>query len=151
LPAVAAVPAFPVMLIPAVPALILAGDRLVKFAPLPENELAVMAPVNVLLEAPSSGTLDELTASVGDCPPVEVIPAPAVIPRMPELASVTPPPKVALPPPLKPVPAVTESDGLASMALVTPPVAILNVPLPVIGPPVKPAPLTTLVTVFGKV
>src|SRR5271169_1578137 len=33
------------------------------------------------------------------------------------------------------------------MALVTPPVAMLNVPLPVIGPPVSPAPLATLVTV----
>jgi hypothetical protein len=33
------------------------------------------------------------------------------------------------------------------MALVTPPVATLSVPLVVMGPPVKPAPLPTLVTV----
>src|SRR5271166_5910987 len=33
------------------------------------------------------------------------------------------------------------------MAFVTPPVAMLSVPAPVIGPPVSPAPLPTLVTV----
>ena len=33
------------------------------------------------------------------------------------------------------------------MELVTPPVGMLSVPVPVIGPPVKPAPLPTLVTV----
>src|ERR1039458_6031090 len=33
------------------------------------------------------------------------------------------------------------------MAFVTPPVAMLSVPVPVIGPPVRPAPLATLVTV----
>src|SRR5260370_18511671 len=35
----------------------------------------------------------------------------------------------------------------ASIALVTPPLAMLNVPVPVIGPPVNPEPLPTLVTV----
>ena len=43
--------------------------------------------------------------------------------------------------------AVTVKDECASMALVTPPDGMLSVPLPVIGPPVSPAPLPTLVTV----
>ena len=57
------------------------------------------------------------------------------------------PPKETDPPPVKGLLAVTVRDGCASMPLVTPPVAMLSVPLWVIGPPVSPAPLPTLVTV----
>src|SRR5208283_2756539 len=57
------------------------------------------------------------------------------------------PPSDTKPPPVSPEPGLTVSDGLRSMALVTPPVAMLNVPLLVIGPPVNPGPLPTLVTV----
>ena len=42
---------------------------------------------------------------------------------------------------------LTVVAGFASMALVTPPLAILNEPVVVIGPPVSPEPLPTLVTV----
>src|SRR5277367_194176 len=38
-------------------------------------------------------------------------------------------------------------EGLASIPFVTPAVGILMVPLDVIGPPVRPAPVLTLVTV----
>lgn len=57
------------------------------------------------------------------------------------------------PPPVRSVPGATVSEGFASIALLTPPVATLSVPLPVIGPPVKPVPLVTLVTVLvpGKI
>ena len=57
------------------------------------------------------------------------------------------PPNATKPPPVRSVPAVTVNDGFASMALVTPAVAMLKVPLVVTGPPVSPAPLPTLVTV----
>ena len=57
------------------------------------------------------------------------------------------PPSETAPPPLSGLLAVTVSDEYCSMALVTPPVATLSVPLLVIGPPVNPAPLPTLVTV----
>src|SRR5271170_7502045 len=63
------------------------------------------------------------------------------------LIGVVLPPNATKPPPVRPVPTGTVSDGLASMALLTPPVGMLSVPLPVIGPPVSPAPLATLVTV----
>jgi len=147
LPAVVALAALPEMLMPAVPALRFAGVKLVSPAPFPVNALAVMLPLKTLLLAASIGTTDVLMAKVGVCPPVEVSPVPAPTPNVPVLLSVTLPPNAALPPPLRPVPAVTLSDGLASMALVTPPLAMLKVPLLVIGPPVKPAPLPTLVTV----
>src|SRR5580698_6621946 len=51
------------------------------------------------------------------------------------------------PGPFKPLPVVSVIVGCASIALVTPAFAMLNVPLPVIGPPVNPDPLATLVTV----
>jgi hypothetical protein len=57
------------------------------------------------------------------------------------------PPKATVPPPDNPEPALIVIDGVASMALVTPPVAMLTVPVFVIGPPVNPAPVATLVTV----
>src|SRR5580658_326480 len=57
------------------------------------------------------------------------------------------PPSATDPPPVSPLPALTVTDELCSMGLVTPALAILNVPLVVIGPPVRPAPLPTLVTV----
>ena len=44
-------------------------------------------------------------------------------------------------------PRVTVSDEFASMVLSTPPLAIEIVPAPVIGPPLRPAPVPTLVTV----
>jgi hypothetical protein len=91
---------------------------------------------------------------------------PMVIPALPEVTVLTPvtapvdplrlstpvlfkvmlPPRATLPPPESPVPAVTVKDGLASMALVTPAVAMLIVPVFVIGPPVKPAPVLMRVT-----
>jgi hypothetical protein len=51
--AVVAEAAVPVMFIGAVPALMLAGFRLVKPAPLPLRVLAAIAPVNVLVVAPN--------------------------------------------------------------------------------------------------
>ena len=103
--------------------LAVAAVTLVNPAPLPVKLLAVILPVKVLLLAPKSGTFVLSTFSV------------------------TALPSVAVPPPVRPEPAVTVTDGLASMAFVTPPVAMLSVPLPVMGPPVSPAPLPTLVTV----
>ena len=57
------------------------------------------------------------------------------------------PPSGTRPPPVRPVPVLIVVDELASMGLLTPLVAMLNVPLVVIGPPVSPGPLPTLVTV----
>ena len=57
------------------------------------------------------------------------------------------PPKETDPPPVKPVPADTLTELFASMALVTPAFGIEIVPLVVIGPPVRPAPVFTCVTV----
>ena len=65
----------------------------------------------------------------------------------PVLLRVTEPPRATLPPPLRPVPAVTESEGFCSMALVTPAVAMEMVPVVVMGPPVRPAPVSTSVSV----
>jgi hypothetical protein len=56
-------------------------------------------------------------------------------------------PKVIAPGALIPVPEFSVILEFASMALVTPALAMLKVPLVVIGPPVRPAPLPTLVTV----
>ena len=55
------------------------------------------------------------------------------------------PPRGTEPPPVRSVPAVTVNVECCIIALVTPPVAMLRVPLVVIGPPVSPAPLPTLV------
>ena len=51
------------------------------------------------------------------------------------------------PAPVRPVPGVRVRDECNSMAFVTPAVAMLRVPVPVIGPPVRPGPLPTLLTV----
>ena len=56
-------------------------------------------------------------------------------------------PRVIVPAPVSPVPGVRVSDGCCSIVLVTPAFAMLSVPLVVMGPPVRPAPLPTLVTV----
>ena len=65
----------------------------------------------------------------------------------PELVKVTEPPRATGPPPVSPVPGVTVIEGFANIALVTPPVAMEIVPVVVIGPPVKPGPVATFVTV----
>ena len=84
-------------------------------------------------------------------PPVKPAPVATLVTVPPELGAelvrVTVPPRATVPPPDNPVPAFTVIEGLASIALVTPPVGILIVPLVVMGPPVKPAPVATLVTV----
>lgn len=59
---------------------------------------------------------------------------------------VTVPPSATVPPPDNPEPAVTVIELFASIAFDTPADGMLIVPLPVIGPPVKPAPVATLVT-----
>jgi hypothetical protein len=79
---------------------------------------------------------------------------PCVVPdRFP--VSVTVPPKATVPPPDNPGPACTVTELLASIVFVTPAEGMLIVPLLVIGPPVRPAPVLTLVTVppeeLGKV
>src|ERR1022692_3782742 len=56
-------------------------------------------------------------------------------------------PRATDPPPMSPVPAVTVREECCSMLLVTPAVAMLSAPVVVIGPPVRPEPLATLVTV----
>src|ERR1700722_15349807 len=78
-------------------------------------------------------------------PPVRPEPAvtPVIVP-VAVLVSVTVPPKASVPPPDSPVPAFTVTDEFASMALVTPAARMLMVPLEVIGPPVRPAPVATL-------
>src|ERR1039458_3446382 len=104
------------------------ADRRATAEPLPENDVAVTLPLTVwfavnVLAAANCGTL--------------------VVSRL----SVVLPPNATEPPPVRSVPADTVSDGFASMALLTPPVAMLSEPLVVMGPPVRPAPLPTLVTV----
>ena len=82
-------------------------------------------------------------------PPVSPVPLPTLVTVPPEavLESVTVPPSDTVPPPDNPDPACTVIEGFASMAFVTPAEGILIVPLAVIGPPVRPAPVLTLVTV----
>jgi len=101
---------------------------LVSAAPLPENGRGRKRAVHRLivekvLAAASSGTL--------------------VVSRL----SVVLPPNAHRTPPSGLAPGDIVSDEFASMALLTPAVAMLNEPVPVIGPPVNPAPLPTLVTV----
>src|SRR5580704_13527533 len=133
--------------------------------------LTVRLPVNVLLDAPSCGTTEVLMEMVPDVvivPPVKPSPvatlvtvpvaglthahAPLTNSRIwlaPQLLRprLVLPPKETAPPPFSGLLAVTVKDECASIALVTPVLAMLNVPLCVIGPPVSPAPLATLVTV----
>src|ERR1035438_602410 len=84
-------------------------------------------------------------------PPLSPVPLPTLVTVPPELGaelvSVIVPPKATVPPPDNPDPACTVTEELASMALVTPAEGMLIVPLDVIGPPVRPAPVPTLVTV----
>ena len=84
-------------------------------------------------------------------PPVRPVPLATLVTVPPELGAelviVTEPPNATVPPPDNPDPAVTVMDGFASKELVTPPAGILIVPLLVIGPPVSPVPVATLVTV----
>src|SRR5580693_7401437 len=84
-------------------------------------------------------------------PPVSPAPVLMLVTVPPELGealvSVTVPPNATVPPPDNPDPATTLMEESASMLFVTPPAAILMVPLLVIGPPVRPAPVLTLVTV----
>lgn len=107
-------------------------------------------------------TVTELFASMAFVTPADgmlIVPAPVIGPPVrPEpvltlvtvpvavLASVTVPPNATVPPPDNPDPACTVMDGFTSIVLVTPADGILIVPLEVIGPPVKPAPVLTLVT-----
>jgi len=84
-------------------------------------------------------------------PPVSPVPVAMLVTVPPVLGellvSVMVPPRATLPPPDNPDPAVTVTELFASMALVTPAEGMLIVPLPVIGPPVRPAPVAILVTV----
>src|ERR1035438_8111036 len=90
-------------------------------------------------------------------PPVKPAPVATLVTVPPELGaalvSVTVPPSATVPPPDSPEPATTVTEEFASIAFVTPAAGILIVPLLVIGPPVRPAPVPTLVTVAvpGKV
>src|SRR5580693_108855 len=152
------------MLIPLPPAFEMPRAALVLFA------LIVLVLVNAFAAA-SWGTIEVLIANV----PLPVI-GPPVKPRpLPTLVTVPTgtathvqappvnsriwpaaqafrprlvvPPKETDPPPLSGLLAVTVNDGFASIELVTPPVAMLSVPDVVMGPPVSPDPLPTLVTV----
>lgn len=82
-------------------------------------------------------------------PPVRPVPLATLVtvPPVDVLLRVTVPPRATVPPPDNPDPAWTVIEGLASMAFVTPAAGILIVPDDVIGPPVRPAPVLTLVTV----
>ena len=84
-------------------------------------------------------------------PPVNPVPAVMLVTVPPELGeelvSVIVPPKATVPPPDIPVPAVTVTDGFASIAFEMPAFGTLIVPVVVIGPPVSPAPVATFVTV----
>ncbi len=81
-------------------------------------------------------------------PPVSPVPLPTLVTVPGDvLVSVIVPPNATVPPPDRPVPVSTLSEEFASMVLVTPAAGMLIVPLVVIGPPVSPAPVPTLVTV----
>src|ERR1035441_9943137 len=84
-------------------------------------------------------------------PPVIPVPLPTLVTVPPKLGavlvSVIVPPRATVPPRDRPDPACTVTEGFASIVFVTPAEGILIVPLLVIGPPVKPAPVATLVTV----
>ena len=84
-------------------------------------------------------------------PPVNPVPLLMLVIVPPELGEalvrVTVPPNATVPPPDNPGPAVTVTELLASMVLVTPLEGMLIVPLVVIGPPARPAPVLTPVTV----
>src|SRR5271156_597183 len=104
---------------------------------------------SMLLVTPRAGML--IVPVLVIAPPVSPAPVLMLVTVPPELGDafviVTVPPNATLPPPDKPVPATMLTEESASMLFVTPPAGILIVPLLVIGPPVKPAPVLTLVTV----
>src|ERR1700674_851139 len=104
---------------------------------------------SMLLVTPAAGMLIVPLLVIG--PPVRPAPVATLVTVPPELGaelvSVIVPPNATVPPPDNPDPACTVMEGLASMLLVTPAAGILIVPLLVIGPPVRPAPVPTLVTV----
>ncbi len=101
---------------------------------------------SIPLVTPAAGMLMVPFVVIG--PPVRPAPVFTLVTVPPEavLVSVTVPPNATVPPPDSPDPACTVIDGFASIVLVTPAAGILMVPLVVIGPPVSPAPVFTLVT-----
>src|ERR1700674_2479470 len=104
---------------------------------------------SMLLVTPAAGMLIVPLLVIG--PPVRPAPVATLVTVPPELGaelvSVIVPPNATVPPPDNPDPACTVMEGLPSMLLLTPAERILIVPLLVIGPPVRPAPVATLVTV----
>src|SRR5580658_530347 len=110
---------------------------------------------SMLLVTPRAGML--MVPVLVIVPPVSPAPVLTLVTVPPEpgeaLVSVTVPPKATVPPPDNPDPATTLTEESASMVFVTPPAGILMVPVLVIGPPVRPAPVLMLVTVpaTGKV
>jgi hypothetical protein len=101
---------------------------------------------SIVFVTPADGMLIVPLAVIG--PPVNPAPvATFVTVPVAVLVSVTVPPNATVPPPDNPDPATTFTDEFASMAFVTPAAGMLIVPLEVIGPPVNPAPVATLVTV----
>jgi hypothetical protein len=82
-------------------------------------------------------------------PPIRPVPLPTLVTVPPDavFVRVTVPPNATVPPPDNPEPAFTVMEEFASIAFVTPADGILIVPLVVIGPPFRPAPVLTVVTV----
>ena len=110
---------------------------------------------NMLLVTPSAGML--IVPVLVIVPPVSPAPVLTLVTVPPELGEVlvrvTVPPSATVPPPDSPDPATTLMEESANMLFVTPRSGILMVPLLVIGPPVRPAPVLMLMTVpaTGKV
>src|SRR3984893_7257697 len=104
---------------------------------------------SMLLVTPPAAILIVPLLVIG--PPLSPAPLPTLVTVPPELGaelvSVIVPPNATVPPPDNPDPACTVTEELDSMLLVTPAAGILIVPVLVIGPPVRPAPVATLVTV----
>src|SRR5271155_1280656 len=104
---------------------------------------------SMLLVTPRAGMPMVPVLVIG--PPVKAAPELMVVTVSPEkgaaLVSVPVPPIPAVPPPDNPDPATTLMEESASMLLLTPRAGMLMVPVLVIGPPVRPAPVLTLVTV----
>src|SRR5580658_10542837 len=104
---------------------------------------------SMLFVTPAAGILMVPVLLIG--PPVRPAPVLMLVTVPPELGdalvSVTVPPNATVPPPDNPVPARTLMEESASMLFVTPAAGILMVPVLLIGPPVRPAPVLMLVTV----
>lgn len=119
-------------------------------APPPDNPVPAFTVTELFasmaLVTPAEGMLIVPVLVIG--PPVRPAPVLTLVTvPVAVLASVTVPPKATVPPPDNPEPACTVMDGFANIVFVTPADGILIVPLEVIGPPVSPAPVLTLVTV----